>query len=144
MYPQPLQIHIAMKQASKLRKAVVPQPLTLPATPETLSELIELVVKLCIQGYRERRSKAGSPIPLTEEQWDSMYELGKFAFGVQETEGEIDEVKALQTALTAIEDGLVRIFRDSQELSELHAPLFLRQGETLTFVRLTMLAGRLW
>lgn len=144
MYPQPLQIHIALKQASKLRKAVVPQPLTLPATPETLSQLIELVVKLCIQGYRERRSKAGSPTPLTEEQWDSMYELGKFAFGVQETEGEIDEVKALQTALTAIEDGLVRIFRDSQELSELHAPLFLRQGETLTFVRLTMLAGRLW
>ncbi len=144
MYSQPLQIHIAMKQASKLRKAVVPQPLTLPATPETLSELIELVVKLCIQGYRERRSKAGSPTPLTEEQWDSMYELGKFAFGVQETEGEIDEVKALQTALTAIEDGLVRIFRDSQELSELHTPLSLRQGETFTFVRLTMLCGRMW
>lgn len=144
MYPQPLQIHIALKQARNLRKAVVAEPMTLPATPETLSELIELAVKLCIQGYRERRSKAGSPTPLTEEQWDSMYELGKFAFGVQETEGEIDEVKALQTALTAIEDGLVRIFRDSQELSELHAPLFLRQGETLTFVRLTMLAGRLW
>jgi hypothetical protein len=48
------------------------------------------------------------------------------------------------TALQAVEDGLVRIFREDEELTELDAPLSLPEGATLTFIRLTFLTGRMW
>jgi hypothetical protein len=73
-----------------------------------------------------------------------MEEVGKFTFGVHETAAPVDEGRAVTTALSAVEDGLVRIFRGTEELTELSAPLLLEEGQVLTFVRLTMLSGRMW
>ena len=84
------------------------------------------------------------PTPLTDEQFDGMRELGKFAFGVHYNENEIDEAKAIETAVEAVADGLVRVFKGNEEITELDSELEITDGDVFTFVRLTMLSGRMW
>ena len=141
---KPLQIYVALKNPGKLNEKVKHHPFSLPSTPHTFRELIELMVRVCVRSYIARRQSEISPTPLTDEQWDSMAEVGKFAFGVYDTDALPEEAQAIETALSAMEDGLVRVFRGTEELTDLHAPLSLSEGEVLTFVRLTLLSGCMW
>ena len=143
-YTQPFRITVALKHPGNLTRKVKPHSILLPSTPRTLRELIELTVQVCVRSYELRRQQGHSTVPLTEEEWSAMEEVGKFAFGVHEPATPVDEARAVATALSAVEDGLVRIFRGTEELTELSAPLLLEQDQVLTFVRLTMLSGRMW
>lgn len=143
-YTQPFRITVALKHPGNLTRKVKPHSILLPSTPRTLRELIELTVQVCVRSYELRRQQGHSTVPLTEEEWSAMEEVGKFAFGVHETATPVDEARAVATALSAVEDGLVRIFRGTEELTDLSAPLLLEQDQVLTFVRLTMLSGRMW
>ena len=52
--------------------------------------------------------------------------------------------KALDTAYLAFEDGLYCIFINDEQSEKLDDNLSLKDGDILTFIRLTMLAGRMW
>ena len=143
-YTQPFRIAVALKHPGNLTRKVQPHSILLPSTPRTLRELIELTVQTCVRSYEIRRQQGYRTTPLTEAEWHTMEEVGKFTFGVHDTAAPVDEGRAVTTALSAVEDGLVRIFRGSEELTELSAPLILEDGQVLTFVRLTMLSGRMW
>ena len=139
-----IQIYVAMKHMGNIAKKVKERPFMLAAVPRTLRELIEEAVKSCIEAYKARANGAKSPTPLTDEQFDGMRELGKFAFGVHYNENEIDEAKAIETAVEAVADGLVRVFKGNEEITELDSELEITDGDAFTFVRLTMLSGRMW
>ena len=46
--------------------------------------------------------------------------------------------------LQAFGDGLVRIFVDEEEVTELDADLSLKEGSEVVFLRLTFLTGLMW
>ena len=52
--------------------------------------------------------------------------------------------RALQVMLRAFADGLVRIFVDEEEVTELDADLSLKEGSEVVFLRLTLLTGLMW
>ena len=52
--------------------------------------------------------------------------------------------KALDTAYLAFEDGLYCIFINDEQTEKLEDNLALKDGDVLTFIKLTMLAGRMW
>jgi len=52
--------------------------------------------------------------------------------------------RALQVMLQAFADGLVRIFVDEEEVTELDADLSLKEGSEVVFLRLTFLTGLMW
>ncbi len=135
-------IYVSVKHMGNIAKRVMPSPFYLGRKPDTLRALIEESVRTCIQSYRARAKSAGAP--LTDGQWENMRAVGKFAFGVHYNAGEIDEETAIATALQAVEDGLVRIFKGQDELTDLNETIAITEGDELTFVRLTMLSGRLW
>ena len=137
-------IYVMMKQPSNLHKQVKAIPLVLPTKPNTLRELIAACVEVCVRAYRERAQASNSPAPLSDEAFADMEALGKFAFGVHYNDREVDLPTAIETAQQAVEDGLVRIFSEDGELTDLHAPLQIAEGTTLTFIRLAMLTGRMW
>ena len=137
-------IYVAVKHMGNLRKSVKPQPFFLQKKPKTFGGLIEEAVKTCLADYNERAKKAKSPAPLTDAQWEEMRELGKFAFGVHYNENGADEAKATETALGAVRDGLVRVFRGNEELTALEDEIEITEGEVFTFVKLAMLSGRMW
>ena len=139
-----IKIYVAAKTIRSLQKDVAFKPFILSSAPSTLRELIEKSVQACIRSYKERGEQTKNPRPLTEDEIFEMREMGKFAFGVHYNDGEIDEKKAIQTAVTAVEDGIVRVFKDSMELSSLDEKITVNEGDRFTFVRLTMLSGRMW
>ena len=141
-----IQIYVTMKHMGNVTKKVKEYPLFLSKTPGTFRELIEESVKSCISAYKARanNSKNPNPTPLTDEQFDGMREIGKFAFGVHYNENDIDEAKAIQTAIDAVTDGLVRVFKGNDEITDLDAEIEIAEGDVFTFVRLTMLSGRMW
>jgi hypothetical protein len=141
---QKIQIYVALKHMGNIAKKVKEYPFVLGKTPHTFRELIEESVKSCIEAYRTRANNAKDPAPLTDEQFDGMREIGKFAFGVHYNENEIDEAKAIQTAMDAVTDGLVRVFKGNDEITDLDAEIEIAEGDVFTFVRLTMLSGRMW
>lgn len=144
MIKKSIKIYVAMKHAGNLTKKVKAHPFVLDKTPDTLRELIEESVKSCISAYKAHGSDAPATTPLTDEQFDGMREIGKFAFGVRYNENETDEEKAIQTAIDGVTDGLVRVFKGNDEMTDLDAEAEIAEGDTFTFVRLTMLSGRMW
>ena len=139
-----IQIYVALKHMSNVTKKVKEYPFLLGKTPRTFRELIEESVKSCISAYKARANNSKNPTPLTDEQFDGMKEIGKFAFGVHYNENETDEHKAIQTAIDAVTDGLVRVFKGNDEITDLDAEIEISEGDVFTFVRLTMLSGRMW
>lgn len=139
-----MQIYIALKHMGNIKKQVAPHPFLLGNRPRTFRELIEESVRSCIAAYRERARSAEHPSPLTDAQWNGMQEVGKFAFGVHYNKNEIDENKAVSAAIDAVKDGLVRVFKGQKELMDLDETIELAEDDVLTFVRLTMLSGRMW
>jgi len=139
-----IQIYIALKHMGNVTKKVKEYPFLLGKTPRTFRELIEESVKSCISAYKARATNAKNPTPLTDEQFDGMREVGRFAFGVHYNENEIDEAKAIETAIDAVTDGLVRVFKGNDEMTNLDTEIEIAGGEVFTFVRLTMLSGRMW
>lgn len=135
-------IYVALKNAGNLTKKVKAVPFYLDKTPDTLKELIESSVRSCLKAFIERA--AGGDIPLSDEQIEGMREVGKFAFGVHYNNNEISVNEAIKIALDAFKDGLVRIFKGNEELSELDAKIKIDESDVITFVRLTMLSGRMW
>ena len=139
-----IQIYVALKHMGNVTKKVKEYPFLLGKMPRTFRELVEESVKSCISAYKARATNAKDPAPLTDEQFDGMREVGKFAFGVHYNENEIDEAKAFETAIDAVTDGLVRVFKGSDEITDLDAEIEISEGDVFTFVRLTMLSGRMW
>ena len=81
---------------------------------------------------------------LSQEELDNMAEIGKIAFDLVYGSKDVTLDKAYETALLAYKDGLVRLFVGDKEAGELEEPLTLKDGDEVTFIRLTFLAGRIW
>ena len=110
--------------------------------PESLRELIGETVKLCVANYIDRMDK-GEAV-LSKEQIEDMSQIGKIAFGIVYGEKKPDVQKAIETAVQGFEDGLFRVFLGDRELENLDEKVEFAEGNEITFIRLTMLAGRMW
>lgn len=137
-------VNVNVKQLGKRRNAVKETPFEFEIEPKTVRELIEETVRICLKSYKKRVEEIGDYKPLEKEEMQDMSEVGKIAFGIFGGGEAPSEKKAVETAITAFEDGLYRIFLNEEELEELEQEVRLTQKASLTFVRLTMLSGRLW
>lgn len=138
-------IHINIRQLGKKRNTINAVPFVLPKQPNTVRDLITSVVMVCVAAYNERVRKGETIIrPMTQESLSDMEMIGKLAFGVNYGGKEANEAKAVTTALQGFKDGLYRAFLDETELVDLDAPLMIRENDTITFIRLTMLTGSIW
>lgn len=135
-------LYMNMRQLGKRRNTVDKVPFEYEAEPETLRELITETVKICVKEYIERMDR-GEAV-LTSDQIDDMAQIGKIAFGIVYGQKKPDVSKAVETAVTGFEDGLFRVFLGSDEITELDDKVIFAEGDEITFIRLTMLAGRMW
>lgn len=116
-----------------------------PACPETVKQLLVETVKLCVADYNERR-EAGTDILqiFSRKELEDRAATGKIGFGVNYGAGYADEEAAVKNALQCFEDGIVAVFVDGTRLEGLEDAVELKEESEVTFVRLTMLAGRMW
>ena len=146
-------INVNIKQMGKKGRRIKSVPFEYDRCPETAEELIEETVKIMLSTFKERQKKSTEeniPDVLSEETIKSMAEIGKIAFGYIYNEKEQDEAKAIETAKLAFIDGMVRIFINGEEAEykdeniESGTPINSSEDDEVTFVRLAMLAGRMW
>lgn len=144
-----MKVKVNLKQIGQRKQKIAPVDFEYPSPPKTVRELIKLTVEQCVNAYNERvRAGQDSEKPLTQQQITDMSEVGKIAFGINYGEKEQDLGKAHENALQSFEDGLYRIFIGDKEIEieveGLDTAITLNEGDTLTFIKLTMLAGRMW
>lgn len=135
-------------------KRIKTVPLEYKDVPKNVYDLIEKTVKIMVDDfYRRAKSKES---PLSEEQINDLAEIGRVSFGIIYNDKMPDLKEATDTAVLAYRDGLVAIFINDELVevsSEQPTPteeelkkctIELHENDTISFVRLTMLAGRMW
>lgn len=139
-----MNIKVNIKQLGKKRATVETEGFRLETRPETVKDLIAASVHTCVEDYNARVRKGESASPLSEEEILGMSQIGKIAFGINYGGKEANEEKAVKNALLAYEDGLFRIFLGENEAGALEDKIDLDENDEVTFIRLTMLSGRMW
>ncbi|MGZ4106885.1 MAG: hypothetical protein ACXVO1_06070 [Tumebacillaceae bacterium] len=137
-------IYINVKQAGKRRGYITKQEMVLDPAPRTLRELLTQIVRLQVGAFNEKATDDRLLYYLLPEEMEDQIEAGKISFGQRQNEQQADVDKSIATAILAFQDGLFRVFANENELTELDASLELPDGSDLTFIRFTMLAGRMW
>lgn len=138
-------LKVNLKQIGERRQKIAPIDFEFPNVPRNLRELITSTVEICVNEYNERVRKGETgEKPLSDAEISDMANVGKIAFGINYGGKEQDLAKAIENAVQSFEDGLYRVFLNDNELEKLDEELNLSENDELTFIRLTMLAGRLW
>lgn len=139
-----MHIYVTIKQAGKRKGYIANQQLELAFVPESLRDVIQQIV--CAQVDAYNRKAVDQPIfhYLSSEAIEDEAETGKVGFGDRRNSEVADVGEAIEAAMKAFEDGIYRVFIEEDEQTDLDVPLVIKDGAKLTFIRFTMLAGRMW
>jgi hypothetical protein len=107
----------------------------------TLQELIERIVTLELNAFRERQADNQFLRVLTENQLLEASETGKISLGGQEFTQEINTDDAIQTAIQAFQDGLYYVFHGETQIEYLNDVVNLELHQDIMFLRLVALVG---
>lgn len=139
-----MKVTVNLKSIAKKKNSVKAMDLELENKPETVRQLIEETVKICVRAYNKRREETELLKGLTKEEIGDMAGVGKISFGINYGDRSADITKATENAIESYEDGIYRIFLNEEEAGKIDEPIEITDQTSLTFVRLTMLAGRMW
>lgn len=135
---------IAVKQVGRRKFPIIKKEFECSLPIRNLRDLISYIIKEEVNRYN-RKAKGMEVLPyLTREEIEDKLVEGKVAFGKIYNSKEVSLDKALECVFLAYEDGLVRVLVGDREVKNLDAPLDLKEEDTIVFIRLTMLSGRLW
>ena len=107
----------------------------------TLRRLIEGVVRAEVAAFRTRSEARRVDRVFSRDDIAKGAAKGKVAPGGTETPAEVDEAAAIEAALQAFEDGLYLVVVDAREIRRLDERIAVGPNSTVTFLRLTLLAG---
>lgn len=139
-----MRLRVNVKQAGKRRPAVREEVLEVSEGMVTLRDLIRDVTERRVKAWNERTEEDEILRVLSAEEMEAGARVGKLAFGEPMNRARQDSGQAVENALQLFEDGLYCVFIDEEQMEELDASISLKEGSVLTFVRLTMLSGRMW
>ena len=109
----------------------------------TTKDLITELVKINVEKFNKKIDDKDILSIMTNEYIAEAARSGKTSDEVH-GDKKANLEKALDTAYLAFEDGLYCIFINDEQTEKLDDSLNLKDGDILTFIRLTMLAGRMW
>lgn len=139
-----MKLYVSIKQAGKRKAYITKKELLLNNVPSNLRELITEIVRINVTAYNNKTPEPLLIQYLAPGQIENQAQTGKVGFGQRRSDKQADVNQAIETAMLAFEDGIYRVFSGENEVSSLNDPLVLKEGDLLTFIRLTMLAGRMW
>jgi hypothetical protein len=107
----------------------------------TLRDLISRIVRGEVEAFRQRQQERRLTRVLSADDIARSAERGKVDSGGRDLKQEVDEDGAVAAALQAFEDGLYLVVVDGDEQKDLDREVHVKPDSTVTFVRLTLLAG---
>ncbi|KOP72182.1 hypothetical protein AMS59_18265 [Lysinibacillus sp. FJAT-14745] len=128
------------KKSRKLQKI----PFTIEEPVHTLKDLLTQLVTQEVHNYNEKALDTPLHIYITDQQLEEAAQHGKVHFGEKQNATKQSVEQAIATVLQAFEDELFLVLQNEEQLNSLIAPLAIREDDVFTFIKLTMLAGRIW
>ncbi len=157
-----MRLYFEQKKPGRVRQNIEPVAICIEGHPSTVGGLIAATVRACVDAYNlkaaqvpenpdeDLRRQRGcdedqrKQMVLDEKTITDLAETGRVSFGIVYNGKMVDADEAVANALQCYEDGLFRIFLNGKPLKEVNDEIELKENDTLTLVRLTFLAGRLW
>lgn len=137
-----MRIIINVKGLSR-KKVIHQEEVELINKISTTKDLITELVKINVEKFNKKIDDKDILSIMTNEHIAEAARNGKIGDEVH-GDKKANLEKALDTAYLAFEDGLYCIFINDEQSEKLDDNLNLKDGDILTFIRLTMLAGRMW
>ena len=137
-----MKIIINVKGLSR-KKVIHQEKVELTNKVSTTKDLITELVKINVEKFNKKIDDKDILSIMTNEYIAEAARSGKIGDEVH-GDKKANLEKALDTAYLAFEDGLYCIFINDEQSEKLDDSLNLKDGDILTFIRLTMLAGRMW
>ena len=140
-----MQVQVNVKRIGKRRNAIETRPYEIGEVRD-VGELIAAFVTVEVTRFNERATAGETVLRyLTNEEVADAATVGKIGFGTDYSGKMQDTAAAIANAHQLFEDGIYRIFINGAEVEgALDTPVTLHENDEITFVRLTMLAGRMW
>ena len=137
-----MKIIINVKGLSR-KKVIYQEEVELKNKISTTKDLITELVKINVEKFNKKIDDKNILSIITNENIAKAASIGKIGDEVH-GDKKANLEKALDTAYLAFEDGLYCIFINDEQSEKLDDSLNLKDGDILTLIRLTMLAGRIW
>ena len=137
-----MKIIINVKSLSR-KKVIHQEEVELTNKISTTKDFITELVKINVEKFNKKIDDKDILSIMTNECIAEAARSGKIGDEVH-GDKKANLEKALDTAYLAFEDGLYCIFINDEQSEKLDDSLNLKDGDILTFIRLTMLAGRMW
>ena len=137
-----MKIIINVKGLSR-KKVIYQEEVELKNKISTTKDLITELVKINVEKFNKKIDERDILSIMTNENIAKAARIGKIGDEVH-GDKKANLEKALDTAYLAFEDGLYCIFINDEQSEKLDDSLNLKDGDILTLIRLTMLAGRMW
>lgn len=137
-----MKIIINVKGLSR-KKVIYQEEVELKNKIFTTKDLITELVKINVEKFNKKIDERDILSIMTNENIAKAARIGKIGDEVH-GDKKANLEKALDTAYLAFEDGLYCIFINDEQTEKLDDSLNLKDGDILTLIRLTMLAGRMW
>ena len=139
-----MKVYVNVKQIGKKKNKIDRNEYEISGEIKTVKELLTEFVTINVKKFNEGLIEEDVVPYLTDEKISDLSDAGKISFGVDYNGKKQDLEKAIENALQSYEDGIYRIFVNDEEMGEIESEIELKEKDELTFVRLTMLAGRMW
>ncbi|CAI2769078.1 hypothetical protein [Flavobacterium collinsii] len=144
-----MNIIISVRQLGKKHPILQEKNISLDTTTSivTVRTFLELIVKHQVELFHSSsfEFEDEDKIHLPKENYlPILTDTGKAGFGALYNHNKVDLVKAQENAIVAFEDGLYAIFYGDDQLETLTEEIDLSKNKSVTFIRLTFLAGSYW
>ena len=139
-----MKIFVNVKQIGKRKNKIDKKKYEISEKITTVKELLTEFVTINVNEFNNGFTENDIVPYLTDEKINDLSDAGKISFGVDYNGQKQDLEKAVENALQSYEDGIYRVFVNDEEMREIDCEINLKENDELTFVRLTMLAGRMW
>ena len=139
-----MKIFVNVKQIGKRKNKIDKKKYEISEKITTVKELLTEFVTINVNEFNNGFTENDIVPYLTDEKINDLSDAGKISFGVDYNEQKQDLEKAIENALQSYEDGIYRVFINDEEVVGIESEINLKENDELTFVRLTMLAGRMW
>ena len=144
-----MNISISVKQLGRKHPILQEKIISLDNTTSivTVRTFLELIVKNQVELFHASsfEFEDEDKIHLPKENYlPILTDTGKVGFGALYNHNKIDLAKAQENAIVAFEDGLYAVFYGDDQLETLSQEIDLSKNKSITFIRLTFLAGSYW
>jgi hypothetical protein len=144
-----MDISISVKQLGRKHPILQEKIISLDNTTSivTVRTFLELIVKNQVELFHASsfEFEDEDKIHLPKENYlPILTDTGKVGFGAIYNHNQVDLAKAQENAIVAFEDGLYAVFYGDDQLETLSQEIDLSKNKSITFIRLTFLAGSYW